>query len=245
MKTVPVRRRIRAAVTTLALILFPAFFYYLSPVMPLIGGSLGIVTGSLVVFLFLFLSAAFLGRGFCSYACPAGALQDEACRGGTRAFPAKLRWIKWVVWASWLTGLGFLFRRAGGVQGIEFAFGTQGGLSVSDPSSLIAYLMVVIVFFLLALLAGRRAACHTICWMAPFMVLGRAAGRALRLPSLRVRSTPESCVSCGRCDAVCPMSLPVSRLLAAGEISSADCILCGECVDSCGRNTLSFSWRRI
>lgn len=243
MKTAPARRRIRAATTTLSLILFPAFFFYLSPVVPLMGGSLGIVTGSLVVFIVLFLTAAFLGRGFCAYACPAGVLQDSSCRAGSRSFPRQLRWIKWVVWGSWLTALGYLFRRAGGVQGIEFAFATRGGLSVSDVSSLLAYLMVVTVFFLLALLAGRRAACHTICWMAPFMILGRSAGRALRLPSLRVRSTPESCVSCGRCDAACPMSLPVSRLLAVGEISSSDCILCGECVDTCGRKTFSFSWR--
>ncbi len=140
MNSVPLRRRIRAAATTLSLILFPAFFYYLSPVVPMLGGSLGIVTGSLLVFLVLLLTTAFLGRG------------------------------------SWLAGLGFLFRRAGGVRGLELAFG---------------------------------------------------------LPSLRVRSKPESCVSCGRCDAACPMSLPVSRLLAAGRIASSDCILCGECVDGC------------
>ncbi|MFH2115263.1 MAG: 4Fe-4S dicluster domain-containing protein [Spirochaetota bacterium] len=140
--------------------------------------------------------------------------------------------------------MGFLFRKAGGVQGIEFVFATRGGFSVSDIPSLLAYLMVVIVFFLPALLAGRRAACHTICWMASFIILGRSAGRALRLPFLKVRSTPESCVSCGRCDATCPMSLPVSRLLAAGEISSGDCILCGECVDTCGRKTFSFSCRQ-
>ncbi|NLJ47627.1 MAG: 4Fe-4S binding protein, partial [Treponema sp.] len=75
------------------------------------GGAEGIVTGSLLVFVVLFLSAAFLGRGFCSYACPAGALQDAVARGGSRPFPRGGRWLKWVVWGSWLVGLGFLFRR--------------------------------------------------------------------------------------------------------------------------------------
>jgi len=243
MKTVPLRRRIRAAAMTLSLILFPAFFYYLSPVVPMLGGSSGIVTGSLLVFLVLFLTAAFLGRGFCAYACPGGAIQDAACRARSRPFLRSARWIKWVVWGSWLAGLGFLFRRAGGVRGLEFAFGTKGGFSVSDVSSLAAYLMVAVVFFILPLAFGRRAACHTVCWMAPFLILGRGMGRALGLPSLRVRSKPESCVACGRCDTACPMSLPVSRLLTAGQIASSDCILCGECVDTCGRKTLSFSWR--
>lgn len=243
MKTDPARRRIRAAVSTLSVILFPVFFYYLSPVIPLMGGASGIVTGSLIVFVVLFLSAAFLGRGFCSYACPAGALQDTAVRGGSRPFPRGGRWLKWVVWGSWLVGLGFLFRRAGGIRGIEFAFATRGGVSVSDVSSLIAYSIVALAFLILALAFGRRAACHTVCWMAPFLVLGRSAGRALNLPSLRVRSDPESCVSCGRCETVCPMSLPVSRLLKSGEVASGDCILCGECVDACTARTLRFSWR--
>jgi ferredoxin-type protein NapH len=243
LKPILFRIRVRAACTTLSLILFPVFFYYLSPVIPMMGGSQGIVTGSLIVFLVLFLSAAFLGRGFCSYVCPGGAIQDSVCRTGCRPFNRSARWIKWLVWGSWLVGLAFLFRRAGGVRGIRFAFGTHGGVSVSDVSSLIAYTMVVLVFFILPLLFGRRAACHTVCWMAPFLILGRGAGRTLGLPSLRVRSEPESCVSCGRCDAVCPMSLPVSRQLAAGEIASSDCILCGLCVDTCGRKTLKFAWR--
>ena len=242
MKQIPARRRIRAALTTLSLVFFPAFFYYLSPAIPLMGGSIGIVTGSLIMFLILAFSAVFLGRGFCAYLCPAGALQDMIARGGSRPFPQKARWMKWFVWGVWVFILGFIFRRSGGVRGIQVDFATQQGFSVSDVSSLIAYLIVVSVFLVLALVFGRRAACHTICWMAPFMILGRSAGRLLKLPSLRVKSDPGSCVSCGRCDQVCPMSLTVSRLLVKGEIDSNDCILCGECVDTCGRKTLKFSW---
>ncbi len=44
-------------------------------------------------------------------------------------------------------------------------------ISVTDLNGLIAYVLVVIVFFLLALIIGRRSACHTICWMAPFMII--------------------------------------------------------------------------
>lgn len=244
MKRIPLRSRIRAVSTTLFLLLFPAIFYYLSPVIPIVGSTVGIITGSLIVFAVLFVVAMVLGRGFCAYVCPGGTLQDHVAVGRARQFPRRaLGWIKYVVWAVWLATLAFFFRRAGGVQGVSFAYQTEHGLSVTNASSLIAYLMVISVFFGLSLAFGRRAACHTICWMAPFMVLGRKLGLAAKIPSLRIASTPESCVDCGICDAACPMSLEVSRLMARGGITSADCILCGKCVDACPKKTLSFSWR--
>jgi polyferredoxin len=244
MKRIPLRSRIRAVSTTLFLLLFPAIFYYLSPVIPIGGSVEGIVTGSLLVFVSLFLLATVLGRSFCAYVCPGGTLQDHVAAGRARRFPRRgFSWIKYVIWAVWLGMLVFFFRRAGGVQGVRFAFETENGLSVTDMSSLIAYLMVVMVFFGLSLAFGRRAACHTICWMAPFMILGRKLGLAAGIPSLRVSSAPQSCVGCGICDDACPMSLEVSRLQAKGSIASVDCILCGKCVDACPKKTLSFAWR--
>ena len=245
LKKFPLRQRVRAVTTTLSLILFPAFFYYLSPVIPIGGAQKGIVTGSLVIFALLFGSALVLGRGFCAYVCPAGALQDHVARGRSRRFPQRaFGWLTYVVWVAWLGMLAFFFRRAGGISGISFAFQTTSGLSVADRSSLIAYLMVVLVFFLLALLFGRRAACHTICWIAPFMVLGRKLGAMLRVPAVSVTSDPASCVDCRKCDGVCPMSLPVSRMHRNGVVSSSGCILCGNCVDVCPTGTLSLRWIR-
>jgi polyferredoxin len=228
------------------LVSFPAFFYYLSPFIPLIGSVEGIIAGSLVVFAVLFLAAIFLGRGFCAYVCPGGTLQDLLAEGRSRAFPRRaLGWLKYVIWAVWLGMLLFFFRRAGGVQGLHVTFHTEHGLSVTNLHALIIYLIVVAVFAGLALAFGRRAACHTICWMAPFMVFGRRLGFATGLPALRVAAAPGTCTSCGRCDNVCPMSLPVSRLQRRGTITSSDCILCGRCVDTCPKKTLSFRWRQV
>ena len=245
MKTVPLRRRIRVITTTLFLVAFPAFFYYLSPFIPLIASVEGIISGSLVIFAVLFLAAIFLGRGFCAYVCPGGTLQDLLAEGRSCAFPRRASgWLKYAIWAVWLGMLVFFFRRAGGVQGIRVAFHTEHGLSVTNVHALIIYLIVVAGFAGLALAFGRRAACHTVCWMAPFMVLGHRLGFATGLPSLRVAAAPETCTSCYRCDNACPMSLPVSRLQRRGTITSSDCILCGRCVDTCPKKTLSFRWRQ-
>ena len=62
--------------------------------------------------------------------------------------------------------------------------------------------MVLFVFMLIPLLFGRRAACHTLCWMAPFMIIGKKIGHAVKIPSLRIKSDTTACIDCGRCDSV-------------------------------------------
>lgn len=96
------------------------------------------------------------------------------------------------------------------------------------------------------LLAANRAMCHSICWMAPFMIIGERIGFALHVPQLHVEVSPDVCNGCGRCEKACPMSLPVSTLLAKGSIEHPECIQCGVCCDVCRKDAcrLTFGNRR-
>ena len=238
-------QKIRLGVLAASTVLFPVTFYYLSPVISIGAGAAGIVSGSLLVFLLQFLTGMILGRSFCSWLCPGGGIQDQVGRSRTkRVTVARVAWMKYAVWGIWLVALFFFFRRAGGIQDVQFAFGTEMGLSTTSVQALIAYSIVCLAFFLLSLIFGRRSGCHTLCWMAPFMVIGRKLGFALRLPSLHLATRPESCVSCGRCNAVCPMSLDVQRLVQRGYITDNNCILCGSCMDTCRKETIGWAWRR-
>ncbi len=237
-------QKIRVSILTLSFILFPVTLYYLSPVVSMMGAAAGIVTGSILVFCGQFFVAMFLGRSFCSWVCPGGAIGDKVGLARKKRLPLRrVAWIKYAVWIPWLGMLLFFFRRAGGIQAVRFDYGTEGGLSVTSAPALIAYSMVVLVFFLMSLIFGRRAGCHTLCWMAPFMIIGRKIGLALRLPSLRLKTDPESCVSCHRCTAACPMSLNVQALVQAGNITDNNCILCGRCIETCKRNSITWAWR--
>ena len=237
-------QKIRISVLTLSLILFPVTLYYLSPVVSLMGAAAGIVTGSVLVFCAQLIIALFLGRSFCSWLCPAGAIADQMAFARSRRVRVKrLAWIKYGVWGFWLAALLYFFRRAGGIQAVHFGYETEGGLSVASVPGLISYTMVVLAFFLISLAAGRRAGCHSLCWMAPFMIIGRRLGLVLRVPSLRIKTNPESCVSCGLCTSACPMSLEVETLVKTGSITDNNCILCGRCIAACQKNSLSWSWR--
>lgn len=238
-------QKIRITVLTLSFILFPVTLNYLSPVVSMMGATAGIVTGSILVFCGQFVIAFFLGRSFCSWLCPGGAIGDQAGQARQKQLPVRnIAWIKFSLWGAWLAMLLFFFRRAGGIRAVRFGYGTEDGLSVTSAPTLVAYTMVVLVFFLMSLAFGRRAGCHTLCWMAPFMIIGRKIGLALRLPSLRLKTHPESCVSCHRCTAACPMSLDVQALVQTGSITDSNCILCGRCVDTCKRGSIGWRWRR-
>jgi NAD-dependent dihydropyrimidine dehydrogenase PreA subunit len=96
------------------------------------------------------------------------------------------------------------------------------------------------LFFVLDLTLGRRGACHGICWMSPFLNAGMLVGRLLHLPQMRIKSKPESCIDCKKCNSKCPMSIDVNAAVKTGSVKSYDCILCGECVDDCPKDVLGY-----
>lgn len=237
------RTRIRRAAQFASLLAFPATIYYMSPVLPLEGAPRGIITGSLLLFLLLFVTAPLFGRSFCAWLCPAGGIGDLAARARNRPVQRnRLHWVKYVIWLPWLLGLAALLVRAGGVTAVEPTYATRMGLSVADLPALIVYLAVVSLFLGLSLLIGRRAGCHTVCWMAPFMVLGRLGGTRLGVPGLRLASDSSGCVGCTACTESCAMSLPVDTMVSTGKTEHIDCILCGQCVDACPKQCLSLEW---
>jgi len=95
----------------------------------------------------------------------------------------------------------------------------------------------------LSLIYGRRAMCRSVCWMAPFMVMGELLRRKLKLPGLRLEADGGQCAKCGACDKNCPMSLPVREMVQRGDMRNLECILCGRCADTCPRKTLSLRFR--
>ena len=182
------RQKVRRGVLIAGLVLFPVTFYWLSPAVPLQGASVGVLAGSLIVFGGLFVQSLLFGRLFCGWACPAGGLQDlTALANGRRVNRRGINWIKYLVWLPWLATVVFLFIRAGGVKRVDPLYLTWHGISVSDWQGAVTALVVLGVLFIPAIAVGRRATCHTLCWMAPFMI----AGRWIRVPVQLARAAPR------------------------------------------------------
>ena len=240
-KQIQTRQRTRQALLLGSLLLFPVTMNYFSPYIVIDGAAQGILTASLLVFGVQFTSALFFGRLFCGWVCPAGALQD-ACSGinNKPVTGNKIDWIKWAIWIPWLSTILFLVIKVGGYKQVNLLHLTEKGISVDEPVKFINYYFVVALFVLLAAIFGRRAGCHTICWMAPFMIIGRKIGNALRLSGLRLQAEPEKCTNCLTCTTHCPMSLDVNGMVQARLMENSECILCGSCVDGCSKDAIHY-----
>ncbi len=239
------RQNARRTLLAVSAILFPVTFYYLSPAIILMGASEGVVTGSFVFFGILLLSSLLLGRAFCGWICPGGAISEASCiRHNRRITRRWISWIKYALWIPWLGLIAAMAFRAGGLTRIEMGYQTWHGVSVASWQGLIVFVAVVVLIAGVTLLVGKRGFCHTMCWMAPFMILGRGIRDRLRLPALRLRAKTDDCISCGACTQACMMSLDVQAMVAKGTMTATECILCARCADTCPRNVISLRFAR-
>jgi len=248
-RQLPLRQRVRKALVILTFLSFPITMNYLSPYVIIDGAMNGIVNGSLVMFGLMFVSSLFLGRAWCGWVCPGGGMQEIVEPINSRPVNGrKVDWIKWLIWTPWITLIVLLAVNAGGYQKVDLLYHTQGGISVAgsaDRPILFAYIIyyfVIALFVGLAVFAGRRAGCHTICWMAPFMMIGRWLRNRLAWPSLRLKAEPSACADCRKCSGSCPMSLDVNAMVQIGKMENAECILCGTCVDNCAKQAIRYSF---
>jgi ferredoxin-type protein NapH len=235
------RQRIRKGIIITLFLLFPAIFAYLSPYLIIQGAFEGVAVGSMVVFALMFLFSLFIGRAFCGWVCPAGAMQD--CLALAVDKKPKGKWrnlMKYFIWVPWL---GFIIAgavSAGGLKKVDFFYWTGHGISVSDFHSIIIYLVIIAIIATVALIAGKRSMCHYFCWMAPFMVIGTKIKDALGIPSLHLEADPAKCSNCKQCSKKCAMSLDVQEMVKKGDMRNSECILCGECADVCPRGAICF-----
>jgi ferredoxin-type protein NapH len=239
------RQNIRKALILISFLLFPVTIYYLSPYLIIMGAAEGIITGSFIVFIFMFLVSLFFGRAYCGWACAPGGLQ-ECCTmvSSKRAKGRRLNYIKYIIWIIWISIIAAVFVNAGGIKKIDFLYMTDHGISVTAPQAYIIFYFVIMLIVVLALTAGKRSFCHYVCWMAPFMILGNKLRNKLNYPSLHLKVKREECISCSACTKKCPMSLEVMEMVQRGNMYNSECILCGECVDGCPKKVISYGIKK-
>ena len=245
----PTRQRIRKALLIITFLSFPITMNYLSPYVVIDGAANGILNCSVVMFGLMFAASLFLGRLWCSWVCPAGGLQELVEPINPKPVVArKVDWIKWLVWIPWMVIIITLVISAGGYHRVDLLLDTHQGISVAGAAdrpiifAYIIYYVVIGVFLGLSIFVGRRAGCHAICWMAPFMVIGRWIRNRFGWPSLRLVTDASACADCMKCSSNCPMSLDVNGMVQRGMMEHTECILCGTCVDNCAKKAIRYSF---
>ncbi|MCJ7775018.1 MAG: 4Fe-4S dicluster domain-containing protein [Desulfobulbaceae bacterium] len=146
----------------------------------------------------------------------------------------------------WIISIVMFAIISGGYHEIDFFFQTTHGFSIGNIQSLIAYFVVLFLLIVLpAFIFGKRSFCHHLCWMAPFMIVGKKIRNKFRWRCLQLKSELEICKHCHTCTEHCPMSLPVEEMVNQKSMENSECILCGTCVDGCKQGAIKYEWGKI
>jgi ferredoxin-type protein NapH len=236
------RQKIRRAMLILTFLLVPVTIFYISPIVVMMGASEGVVTGSFLLYVALFLTSLVAGRIWCGWLCPMGACQEIASPLMRKT--VKEGWrnsIKYGVTALWLAAIAFSFAGAGGLRSVDPFYGTVNGISISSLQVLTIVVVIFSAILAVAFIAGRRGVCHVFCPIAGIMVAGRKIRNFAGWPALVLGADGSRCIDCGKCSKKCPMGLDVHGMVRQGKMENADCILCASCADNCTEGVIRYS----
>lgn len=240
------RQKLRNTFLIISFLLFPITQFYFSPFLIIWGASKGLITASVLVFTTLFFVSLLFGRVFCAWICPCGAMQEILfLANDNKPKTGKLNYIKFFIWVPWMIAIITLVLLVGGYKRAYYLFIIDHGISVSNIYMYIPYYIVILLFFLNSIIFGKRASCHYLCWMSPFMIIGRKISNFINISSLRIKAEKDKCGRCNKCSKECPMSLEVKEMVDCGEMENSECILCGKCVDSCPKGAIQFYFGRM
>ena len=236
------RQIIRRRISYISFFFFPATFVYFSPYVIIDASAKGIICGSFFMFILLFIGSLIFGRAFCSWACPIGGAQ-EMISPLKKKFAIKGKITKWLIWAPWIIAIIVVAIHNGGYQEIDPFYRTNHGFSLGSIYTGIAYLAVLALIFIPYFTVGSRSFCRHICWIAPFMILGRRIQNLLKTPSLKLVKTDNDCIDCNRCTKNCLMGLDVENMIKINKMENSECILCGNCADVCRKGCIKLKFK--
>lgn len=237
------RQNIRKWILILSFLLVPVTIFYISPIVVMMGAAEGIASGSLLLYIVLFILSLFVARLWCGWLCPMGAWQ-EICSPVIK-HTVKEGWrnyLKYGVTVLWLAAIAFSFYRAGGIRSVDPFYGTVNGISITSLDILMIVGIIFAFIFLIAFITGRRGTCHVFCPIATLMIAGRKIRNLVSWPALQLSSDASRCIDCGACSKNCPMGLDVNGMVRKDEMENAECIMCASCADTCPKGVIVPEW---
>jgi ferredoxin-type protein NapH len=176
----------------------------------------------ILVLLLIIVSSAFLGRIFCGYSCPIGAVQELAYKIPTPKIKKGNKWL--------FMGFRWLFLLAMIASGILTGISLLSFLGVGAFFSLkvTSWSFYVFLSTLILSVFFYRPFCRLFCPIGALMSIV-ALIRGNRF------SRNDKCVDCGMCEKACPTNE------AGPNDKKLECYVCGKCDDACKFDALDYS----
>ena len=161
------------------------------------------------------------GRGWCGFACWTAMVLDFLPYKVPQEPRKKLGWIRYITFAASLVFVAALFlARVGNLERIMFRAFIIGNILYYVVGIILAYAF-----------KDNRAFCKYICPVTVFL-------KPMSYYALfRIRCDKSRCISCGRCERLCPMNVDVTDNSRKRK-NGTECILCMECVRNCPKDAL-------
>ncbi len=190
-----------------------------------------IAVSSFILALSLFVLTVAASRGFCSWICPLGTIQEWVGNLGKKImkkrleipkiYDGPLRYLKYVVLAAiiyftWVTG-DLVFRSYDPWPALMHVFTEE-----LFQEFFYGFIFLILFVFIGSFFFERF-------WCKYFCPLGALTAVLSKISFVRVYKT-DCCIECGRCKKACPVNLdPVQK----DSVSSAECLNCMKCIDVC------------
>lgn len=186
----------------------------------------------------LLLFGILLGRIICGFLCPFGLVQELLYMIPTKklkknVWTRRLSFLKYVILAVFVIGIPLVLLTPGFCKYICPAGTLEGGIPLLLKNEslrqlagrLFQWKMLLLVLLLLSCVVIFRSFCRFLC------PLGAFYGLFHRFSLFGMRIDENKCNNCGACILHCKMDVK--------KVGDAECIQCGECMESCSRCALS------
>ncbi|MBN1381835.1 MAG: 4Fe-4S binding protein [Deltaproteobacteria bacterium] len=204
------------------------------------GTIVGTKTAIASMFVLWIGSSLALGRGFCSWFCFFGGLDEGFSRLFKKARIKKidLRWtylpyavLLLIVLVSAVSLAPFYCQWL-----CPFKTVTEYPEITSVKTALQAVIFIslfIALVMVLPALTKRRMQCGLFCPMGAFQSFTN------KINVFEIRIDPGKCIQCKQCIATCPTFSMTEDTLAEGK-TGMTCVKCGKCIDACRQNAISY-----
>jgi ferredoxin-type protein NapH len=207
--------------------------------------AIGVIKGvfgmAAIFWLFILIGTIFGGRFLCGWLCVFAPIQENAdnilTATGNKSKTKKNLKSGFIYFFALLFWGSIIFNIIMNINNLTFNIYSDVASPVSNIWTYIGGLIIVIplvMFFIY--LWGSRFFCRNVCPIGGLLQLYS------KFSFLKVKIDADKCIECSACSKNCQMGVNIDKYITAGNTSIKDgnCIVCGDCIDSCPQKALKF-----